>query len=146
MINADTDTLTESSEDEEGSGSERGDYAPSARTKARATARRPEGSDAHDAARSSRASKSGVGALVAAMHDDELDEDSDEEGGTPRAPATRGPLSVQENDEKQVLVVNGERISVPEVLMRPGDIGLQQAGLPEAIAQVCGDTWHHALD
>jgi len=40
--------------------------------------------------------------------------------------------------EEQILPMNNERFTVPELLMRPGDIGIAQAGLPEAICQsVC---------
>ncbi len=35
----------------------------------------------------------------------------------------------------QVLALNNERFMVPEVLFQPTDIGLQQAGLPQAIAE-----------
>ena len=35
----------------------------------------------------------------------------------------------------QVLALNNERFMVPEVLFQPTDIGLQQAGLPQAIVE-----------
>ncbi len=35
----------------------------------------------------------------------------------------------------QVLALNNERFMVPEVLFQPSDIGLQQAGLPQAIVE-----------
>ncbi|KAJ2917005.1 hypothetical protein MD484_g3425, partial [Candolleomyces efflorescens] len=38
------------------------------------------------------------------------------------------------SDEDQVLVMNNERFVVPELIFRPDDIGLDQAGLPETIA------------
>ena len=37
------------------------------------------------------------------------------------------------DDEDQCLVMNGERISIPEVLFRPSDTGLNQAGVAEAV-------------
>lgn len=36
---------------------------------------------------------------------------------------------------EQVLAMNNERFMIPEILMHPSDIGLDQAGIPEAIAQ-----------
>jgi len=41
----------------------------------------------------------------------------------------------EEEDEEQVLVMNNERIAIPELLFNPSDIGVQQAGIPEAIVQ-----------
>ncbi|KAL0574881.1 Actin-related protein 6, partial [Marasmius crinis-equi] len=38
------------------------------------------------------------------------------------------------SDTDQVLVMNSERFSVPELIFRPDDIGLDQCGLAEAIA------------
>jgi actin-related protein 6 len=37
--------------------------------------------------------------------------------------------------EEQTLVIENERIAVPEVLFRPSDIGLRQAGVSEAVLQ-----------
>jgi len=37
--------------------------------------------------------------------------------------------------EDQVLVMNNERICIPEILFNPSDIGIKQAGIPEAIVQ-----------
>ncbi|KAK9458294.1 actin family [Dipodascopsis uninucleata] len=39
------------------------------------------------------------------------------------------------SDDEQVLRLTNERFSVPEILFRPSDIGLQQAGLPEVVMQ-----------
>ncbi|KAF7728358.1 Actin- protein 6 [Apophysomyces ossiformis] len=36
---------------------------------------------------------------------------------------------------EQVLPMNNERFMIPEILMHPSDIGLQQAGIPEAIVE-----------
>ncbi|KAI8471017.1 MAG: Actin/actin-like protein [Monoraphidium minutum] len=49
-------------------------------------------------------------------------------GGAAPQRSSRGGAS------DQVLVLNNELFMVPEVLFRPSDIGLQQAGLPEAVA------------
>ena len=38
-----------------------------------------------------------------------------------------------EDEEDQCLVMNSERISIPEVLFHPSDTGLNQAGIAEAI-------------
>ncbi|TPX56819.1 hypothetical protein PhCBS80983_g04267 [Powellomyces hirtus] len=37
--------------------------------------------------------------------------------------------------DEQVLVMNNERFTVPEILFNPSDIGIEQAGIPEAIIQ-----------
>ena len=42
----------------------------------------------------------------------------------------------------QVLTLNNERFMVPEVLFQPTDIGLQQAGLPQAIVGSRGGSAH----
>ena len=44
---------------------------------------------------------------------------------------------IDEND--QVLIMNNERISVPELLFNPSDTGLLQAGIPEIVTQVLAD-------
>lgn len=44
--------------------------------------------------------------------------------------------SIREGDRnEQVLLMNNERFMIPEILMRPSDIGLDQAGIAEAIVQ-----------
>ncbi|KAF9176945.1 Actin- protein 6 [Haplosporangium sp. Z 767] len=48
------------------------------------------------------------------------DEDSDEE-------------MAAANDDEQILTMNNERFTVPEILFNPSDIGMEQAGIPEAI-------------
>ncbi|KAF6036219.1 hypothetical protein EB796_005460 [Bugula neritina] len=40
------------------------------------------------------------------------------------------------NKQQQVIRMNSERFSVPEVLFRPSDIGIEQIGLAEAINHV----------
>jgi actin-related protein 6 len=42
--------------------------------------------------------------------------------------------------EEQTLVMNNERITVPELLFTPSDIGLNQAGISEAIVQSISST------
>ncbi|CEP12602.1 hypothetical protein [Parasitella parasitica] len=37
--------------------------------------------------------------------------------------------------DQQILAMNNERFMIPEILMHPSDIGLEQAGIPEAILQ-----------
>lgn len=37
--------------------------------------------------------------------------------------------------EEQIMVMNNERITVPELLFHPSDIGLNQAGLAESVVQ-----------
>lgn len=36
---------------------------------------------------------------------------------------------------EQILTMNNERFMIPEILMHPSDIGIQQAGIPEVITQ-----------
>ena len=43
-----------------------------------------------------------------------------------------------------MLVLNNERFMVPELLFNPADIGLQQAGIVEAVVQTVAAT-HPAL-
>ncbi|KAI8090104.1 actin-like protein ARP6 [Gilbertella persicaria] len=38
-------------------------------------------------------------------------------------------------EQQQILAMNNERFMIPEILMHPSDIGLEQAGIPEAITQ-----------
>jgi actin-related protein 6 len=40
------------------------------------------------------------------------------------------------DDDEQILVMNNERFMIPESLMHPSDIGMDQAGIPETIVQV----------
>ncbi|TPX68722.1 hypothetical protein SpCBS45565_g02883 [Spizellomyces sp. 'palustris'] len=42
--------------------------------------------------------------------------------------------------DQQVLIMNNERFTVPEVLFSPSDIGIQQAGLAEAIVEAVQNT------
>jgi len=49
---------------------------------------------------------------------------------------------------EQILRMNSERIAVPELLFQPSDIGINQAGLAEAIVQSvqsCHSDLHHSL-
>ena len=54
------------------------------------------------------------------------------------------PLSPPPALQEQVLQLNNERFLVPEVLFSPTDIGLNQAGVPEAVVQAVNAT-HAAL-
>lgn len=47
----------------------------------------------------------------------------------------------KKNDDEQILVMNNERFMIPESLMHPSDIGMDQAGIPETIVQAI-----HACD
>lgn len=53
-----------------------------------------------------------------------------------------------EEQERQVLKLSVERFSIPEVLFRPSDIGLNQVGIAEAIVQsisACNPIYHAAM-
>ncbi|KAG0270021.1 Actin- protein 6 [Actinomortierella ambigua] len=39
------------------------------------------------------------------------------------------------DEDDQVLVMNNERFTVPEILFHPADVGMEQAGIPEAIVE-----------
>lgn len=52
----------------------------------------------------------------------------------------KDPDSMISNDDDQTLTMNNERISVPEVLFNPSNIGLQQAGLVDGIVQAIQST------
>lgn len=51
--------------------------------------------------------------------------------------------------EQQVLRMNNERFSIPEILFHPSDVGIRQMGIPEAIMdclKACEEeTWPHLL-
>ncbi|KAI8060995.1 actin family [Gongronella butleri] len=50
--------------------------------------------------------------------------------------------------DEQVLPMNNERFMIPEILMHPSDIGMDQAGIPEAIVQsvsACDQEYHGLL-
>ena len=51
------------------------------------------------------------------------------------APPSKKRQKTVEQEESQRLCLNTERFAVPEVLFRPADIGIKQAGLAEAIVQ-----------
>lgn len=55
-----------------------------------------------------------------------------EEGAPPPQKKGRVPA---DRAEEQALSLSNERITVPELLFHPSDIGLEQAGLPECIVQ-----------
>lgn len=49
------------------------------------------------------------------------------------------PAHITVRPEEQILTMAQERL-VPEILFSPGDIGLRQAGIPEAIVQAVNET------
>ncbi|KAI9472348.1 MAG: actin-related protein 6-like protein [Benjaminiella poitrasii] len=58
---------------------------------------------------------------------------------------TAGSASIE---NQQVLLMNNERFMIPEILMHPSDIGIDQAGIPEAITQsvlACESSIHGLL-
>jgi actin-related protein 6 len=56
-------------------------------------------------------------------------------GGTSRFGSVR-PASTAPSKDDQILNLCNERISVPELLFHPSDIGLRQMGVAEAIADI----------
>lgn len=46
----------------------------------------------------------------------------------------RDPLKPKEEIDQQTLRLNNERFSIPELLFNPSDVGINQMGIPEAIA------------
>ncbi|KAI8819652.1 actin-like protein ARP6 [Fimicolochytrium jonesii] len=52
---------------------------------------------------------------------------------------SNAPATSKSADE-QVLIMNNERFTVPEILFNPSDIGIEQAGLAEAIYQAVSQT------
>ncbi|CAO3596054.1 unnamed protein product [Absidia cylindrospora] len=60
----------------------------------------------------------------------------------------RQPNTSKCNDDEQILVMNNERFMIPESLMHPSDIGMNQAGIPETIVeavQACDPELHGLL-
>ena len=65
----------------------------------------------------------------------------------------KGFVKTQENfgsldSDHQVVKMTNDRFSVPEILFNPGDIGINQAGIPEAIIQTiekCPPAFHQQL-
>ncbi|KAL7306052.1 hypothetical protein TKK_0001514 [Trichogramma kaykai] len=62
----------------------------------------------------------------------------------------RGYLTDPGTDtDSQVLRMNNERFSIPEILFHPSDVGIKQMGIPEAVMdsiKVCEEeTWPHLL-
>ncbi|RCH96054.1 Actin- protein 6 [Rhizopus azygosporus] len=58
------------------------------------------------------------------------------------------PVRANRDSHEQVLLMNNERFMIPEILMHPSDIGLDQAGIPEAIVQsvnACDSVIHGLL-
>mmetsp|Transcript_49952 Transcript_49952/g.116998 ORF Transcript_49952/g.116998 Transcript_49952/m.116998 type:complete len:454 (-) Transcript_49952:158-1519(-) len=68
--------------------------------------------------------------------------------GKESGPAARGGGGRGAGDDEQVLALGVERFATGEVLFRPADIGLDEAGVPEAVVQAVGATLpdlHEAL-
>lgn len=69
---------------------------------------------------------------------------------------TKGHLrtpGTENRGDQQILTMNNERFMVPEILMHPSDIGIDQAGIPEAIkesVEACNPCkkkdWAHIVD
>eukprot|EP00727_Mastigamoeba_balamuthi_P002602 m51a1_g12339 putative actin-related protein 6 (408) ;mRNA; r:506005-507574 len=71
----------------------------------------------------------------------------DPKGGQPAAAAS-GPEEEQKQQQQQVLSLGRERFSIPEALFRPSDIGVEQAGIAEAVMQAaaaCSDDLYAPL-
>ncbi|XP_014205593.1 actin-related protein 6 isoform X2 [Copidosoma floridanum] len=53
------------------------------------------------------------------------------------------------DDQQQILRMNNERFTIPEILFHPSDVGIKQMGIPEAIMdclKACEEeTWPHLL-
>lgn len=58
------------------------------------------------------------------IEEDDVSSESDSDSDIEMDPA---------DDEEQILPMNNERFTVPEILFNPSDIGMDQAGIPEAI-------------
>ncbi|KAF9105019.1 Actin- protein 6 [Mortierella sp. GBA35] len=61
------------------------------------------------------------------MEESEDDANSDQDDSDSDEDMSEG------NEDEQVLTMNNERFTVPEILFNPSDIGMDQAGIPEAI-------------
>jgi actin-related protein len=152
----DDEPTSSASSSEESDSGDQGEYRGSRKARAELAA-----APSQSRRTSSRAAKSGVSALTAALRRDgvlaEGDEDSDGGGELEAAGGRRAALGVAHSAAAlrnvalyapppshpaaaaaaaaaQTLVMCAERISVPEVLFNPGDAGLRQAGLPAVIA------------
>jgi len=65
--------------------------------------------------------------------DDEDDDDS-------RASSKKRKATNNNVEEEQILPMNNERFTVPELLFCPSNVGINQAGIPEAITQAISST------
>ncbi|KAG0298877.1 Actin- protein 6 [Dissophora globulifera] len=66
--------------------------------------------------------------------EDEIDDEDDESSGDSSEDDDESDTEmVAADDDEQVLTMNNERFTVPEILFNPADIGMDQAGIPEAI-------------
>lgn len=65
--------------------------------------------------------------------DDTNAADSEEESDSDQGDSDSDEDMSEPNEDEQVLTMNNERFTVPEILFNPSDIGMDQAGIPEAI-------------
>ncbi|KAG0328575.1 Actin- protein 6 [Dissophora globulifera] len=66
--------------------------------------------------------------------EDEIDDEDDKSSGDSSEDDDESDTEmVAADDDEQVLTMNNERFTVPEILFNPADIGMDQAGIPEAI-------------
>ncbi|KAI7872701.1 actin-related protein 6 [Spinellus fusiger] len=66
----------------------------------------------------------------------------------PKKMTERMPKNTEDPAAEQILPMNNERFMIPEILFHPSDIGMQQAGIPEAIVQAveaCAPELHGLL-
>ncbi|KAG0213324.1 Actin- protein 6 [Mortierella sp. GBA30] len=66
-------------------------------------------------------------------HSEEEDEPEDVYGNLSEDDGSSDEDMAGANDDEQILTMNNERFTVPEILFNPSDIGMDQAGIPEAI-------------
>ncbi|KAF8928641.1 Actin- protein 6 [Dissophora ornata] len=86
-------------------------------------------------AKKSRKAKAGNNMDIDADKSDQEDEDEvEEESDLSSADEEESDVEMASADvDEQVLTMNNERFTVPEILFHPSDIGMEQAGIPEAI-------------
>lgn len=65
--------------------------------------------------------------------DETSDTDSEAEADLDQSDSDSDEVMSEPNEDEQVLTMNNERFTVPEILFNPSDIGMDQAGIPEAI-------------
>ncbi|KAG0378626.1 Actin- protein 6 [Mortierella sp. AD032] len=65
--------------------------------------------------------------------DDTNGSESDEDVDSDQSRSDSDEDMSEASEDEQVLTMNNERFTVPEILFNPSDIGMNQAGIPEAI-------------